>query len=102
MPIKTRELESKLQVKFGFSPSKTHSKDHRWYELKISGLPLILTKVSHGANEISSSGLENRIAKQLRVRVTFFRGMIKCSNNSDAYQKQVSENPYPPYNTSFK
>ena len=101
MPIKTRELESKLQKKFGFSPSETHSKDHRWYELKIPGLPLILTKVSHGISEISS-GLESRIARQLRVRTTFFRGMIECSNNSDSYQNQVSKNPYPPDNTNFK
>jgi hypothetical protein len=100
MPIKTRDLESKLQGKFGFSQSKTRSKDHRWYEIKIPGLPLIATKVSHGAREISS-GLESRIAKQLRVRITFFRGMIKCSNNSDAYQKQVNEDPYPPYSTRF-
>lgn len=100
MPIKVRDFESKLQGKFGFSPSNVRSDDHRWYELKIPGLPLITTKVSHGTKELSSK-LEGFIARQLRVRKAFFLGMIKCTNDSEAYQAQVREDPYPPFNVHF-
>ncbi len=100
MPIKTRDLRSKLQNKFGFSHSKVRSDDHYWYELTIPGLPIIATKVSHGSKEISSS-LENAIARQLRVRKKFFRGMIECTKDSETYQKQVREDPFPPFNIGF-
>ncbi len=100
MPIKTRHLESLLQKKFGFSFAKTRSTDHRWYELHIPGLPVIVTKVSHGTSELSSS-LESMIARQLRVRRPFFLEMIGCTKSADDYCKQVQEDPYPPFNVGF-
>jgi hypothetical protein len=100
MPIKIRDFENLLQSKFGFNLSGTRSKDHRWYELQIPGLPIIATKVSHGMKEFSNN-LEAIIAKQLRVRRNFFREMFACSKNSDDYQKKVTEDPYPPFNHGF-
>ncbi len=100
MPIKTRNLEALLQKKFGFSQAKTRSIDHRWYELRIPGLPVILTKVSHGASEISG-GLESMIARQLRVRRPFFLEMVGCTKDADAYRTQVQEDPYPPFDVGF-
>lgn len=100
MPIKTRNLETLLQKKFGFSPAKTRSADHRWYELHIPGLPVIVTKVSHGASEISG-GLESMIARQLRVRRPFFLEMVGCTKDADTYRAQVQEDPYPPFDISF-
>lgn len=100
MPIKIRDFESLLQSKFGFIPSPERSKDHRWYELQILGLPIIATKVSHGMRELSDN-LEALIAKQLRVRLNFFRKMFDCSKSSDDYQKKVTEDPYPPFNHGF-
>jgi len=100
MPMKIRDLESLLQSKFNFKPSKTRSKDHRWYELEIPGLPIIATKVSHGIKELSDN-LEAIIAKQLRVRIKFFRKMFDCSKNLNDYQKKVTEDPYPPFNHGF-
>jgi len=100
MPIKIRDFESLLQSKFGFNPSETRSKDHRWYELQIPGLPIIATKVSHGMKELSNN-LEARIAKQLRVHINFFREMFACSKNSNDYQTKITEDPYPPFNHGF-
>jgi hypothetical protein len=44
MPIKPKDLEKLLMNKLHFSPAEEHSEDHRWYELQLLGLPVILTK----------------------------------------------------------
>lgn len=96
MPYKPKEVERKLRNKFAFSPAREHSLDHRWFELQLPGLPAILTKVSHNRKEIGAN-LEGKIARQLRVRVHYFRGMIDCTNTREDYYRQVSEAPYPPF-----
>ena len=100
MSIKVKHLESLLTDKFHFSRSPHHSTDHRWYELHLEGVPVILTKVSHTKKEISAA-LEGKIARQLRVRKTFFRGMVICSNSCEDYYHQVKEDPFPPWNIHF-
>lgn len=100
MVLKTRELRSLLENKFGFRRAEGHSSDHVWYELELSGLPTILTKVSHGSREIGRK-LEGKIARQLRVRKPFFRGMVNCTNDLDDYGRQVREDPYPPFHILF-
>jgi len=100
MPIKIRDFENVLQSKFGFNPSETRGKDHRWYELQVPGLPIIATKVSHGMRELSDN-LEGLIAKQLRVRLNFFHKMFDCSKSSDDYRARVTEDPYSPFNHGF-
>jgi len=100
MPIKPNELEGSLTGKFGFVPARERSRDHRWYELKLQGLPLIATKVSHCRAEIGTK-LAAKIARQLRVRHPYFEGMINCSNSRQDYYQQVRENPYPPWDIRF-
>jgi len=97
MPRKPHEIESLLQGKFGFSLSTGHSSDHRWYELSIPGLPIIATYVSHSKKEICRN-LESKIARQLRVRKPFFRGMMDCTQGREDYYRQVQEDPFPPFN----
>ena len=100
MPLKPSEVEELLRKKFHFSPAKSHSRDHRWFELKLEGLPCIMTRVSHSSKEIGKK-LEGKIARQLRVRIPFMRGMMSCSNSSEAYCRQVREDPYPPFEYRF-
>jgi hypothetical protein len=100
MPRKPREIEDRLKGKFGFIEAKARSSDHRWYELRLVGLPVILTKVSHSKAEIGSR-LEAKIARQLRVTKRYLDGMIDCSNSSDDYQRQVREDPTPPFDVRF-
>lgn len=100
MPYKPREIESKLLAKFGFGEAREHSSDHRWYELRLSGLPPILTKVSHSREPLSST-IESKIARQLRVQASFFRGMIDCTHDRQDYERQVREDPHPPFEIRF-
>lgn len=44
MPRKPLEIEDKLKNKFGFTEAKAHLGDHRWYELRLDGLPVILNE----------------------------------------------------------
>lgn len=96
MPRKPRQIETLLQAKFGFVPAEGHSSDHRWFELHLPGLPLILTKVSHSKKDIGPK-LESKIARQLRVRKPYFDGMMECTYNREDYYRQVRESPYPPF-----
>ena len=98
MPHKPREIESLLQNKFGFGQKAGgRGKDHRWYELQLKDLPPIRTKVSHSTEDIGFA-LESKIAKQLRVRKPYFDGMMDCTNSSTDYQRQVRDDPFPPWN----
>jgi len=100
MPYKPKEVERKLQDKFLFGPAEGHSSDHHWFQLELPGLPAILTKVSHNREEIGAK-LEGKIARQLRVHIGYFRGMMDCMNTREKYYRQVRENPYPPFDVLF-
>ena len=100
MPRKPREIEEKLRSKFGFIEAKAHAADHRWYELRLDGLPVILTKVSHSRAEIGAK-LASKIARQLRVSKKYFDGMMDCTNGSGEYRRQVREHPTPPFDVKF-
>jgi hypothetical protein len=100
MPFEPREIERLLQNKFGFSEATSRSSDHRWYELRLSGLPVILTKVSHSKGTLSPN-LEGKIARQLRVRGPYFREMMNCTRSREEYYQQVQTDPYPPWDKLF-
>lgn len=100
MPYKPREIERILRNKFGFDPAEGHSADHIWYELHLLDLPPILTKVSHSKKDIGRK-LEGKIARQLRVRTSYFRGMVDCTHNCEDYCRQVRDDPYPPFEHRF-
>ena len=100
MPRKPRDIESRLVNKFHFKEARSHSPDHRWYELRIAGLPVIMTKISHSKGEIGPR-LEAMIARQLRVKKAFFQEMIDCTKGPDAYEAQVRDNPVPPWDVRY-
>ncbi len=99
MPVKPRVLESVLLTKFGFAEAPKKSDDHRWFELRLEGVAVIMTKVSHSTKDIGK-GLEGAIAKQLRADKQFFRGMISCSNDRDSYYARVRAAALPPENAN--
>ena len=100
MTRRPADIEDKLQNKFGFSRARSHSSDHRWYELKLPGLPTILTKVSRSTKDIGDK-LEGKIARQLRVRKPFFAGMIDCTKSRADYEHQIRSDPFPPLDVRF-
>jgi len=93
---KPREIEDLLKSKFGFSPAKSRSKDHRSYQRLLAGLPPIITKVSHSKKDIGPK-LLSKIARQLRVHGPFFDGMFNCTKSSTEYEAQVRADAYPPF-----
>jgi hypothetical protein len=93
------KLEGILQNKFGFEPVKGRS-DHRWYELRLPGLPPIRTKVSHSRDPIGPN-LQGKIARQLRVTKPYFVGMVSCQNSKADYERQVVDDPHPPFDILF-
>jgi hypothetical protein len=98
--LRPQEIESLLKNKFGFHPAQYHNTDHRWFELQLPKLPLILTKVSHQRKDISHN-IEGKIARQLRVRKDFFKGMFDCTHNRCEYYQKVKTDPYPPFDFRF-
>lgn len=95
MPIKVSRFESLLQSKFGFVEASSRSKDHKWYEIILPGMPPIVTKVSHGRGEEIGHVLERKIAAQLRVSVSVFRDMIQCTCSCEQYYQLMQTNPKP-------
>ena len=100
MPLRPNVVINTLTNKFHFEPARGRSDDHRWFELKLPDLPPIVTKVSHGRGEISLK-IESMMARQLRVRTTFFRGMVDCTNSNENYCQQVRDDPFPPWDHRF-
>ena len=96
MPRKPMEIENVIKGKLGFSPARNHSADHRWYQLLIPGLPLIVTKVSHSKMDVGSK-LEGKIARQLRIRKSFYELVMSCKRNGEQYRRQVTDDPFPPF-----
>ncbi len=86
MPLQRRKVESQLRHKFKFVDSEQHGHDHVWLELKLPGIPVVLTKLSHSKDDLRNP-LIKRMASQLRVDSQFFIGMINCSK-SDAEFRQ--------------
>jgi len=98
MAVKSKTLEQILCSKLGFTMSGSkRSKDHRNFILRIQGLPLIQTKLSHSRKDIGS-GIQSKIARQMRVRPNFLAEIIDCTRNQDAYIHQLRTDPHPPFN----
>ncbi len=93
MPYKPLEIEGMLKTKLKMSDENS---DHKWFKLEIEGLPPIRTKLPNHKEDIRD-GLESRICKQLRVRKLFFHGLMDCSKYKSDYEKQVRDDPYPPF-----
>jgi hypothetical protein len=100
MTIKIRDAERQIQAKFGFEPAAERSSDHRWYKLRLEGLPVISTFFSHSRGDLSPM-IEAKIARQLRVTRGYFIDMIGCTRAAQDYYQQVREAPVPPWNVRF-
>jgi len=100
MLTKIRDAERQIQNKFGFEPAAERSSDHKWYKLRLEGLPTISTFFSHSKKDLSPK-LEAIIARQLRVSRTFFLDMIRCTKAAQDYERQVRETPDPPWGVRF-
>lgn len=85
-----------MLAKFEFRECDNRADDHRWYELKLPGVPKIVTHFSHGRQDISAD-LWQKIAAQLKVRTHYLDGMMDCTNGRDDYYQQVKDDPYPPW-----
>lgn len=83
-----------LKIKLNMAPSNA---DHTWFELQLDGLPPIRTKLPSHKEDIRDK-LEGRISKQLRIRRPFFHGLMDCTKYRSDYEKQVREDPFPPFN----
>lgn len=94
MPYKPRQVKAKLTAKLGMTVS---NKDHTWLELRLNGLPPIRTKLPNHKEDIGPK-LESRICNQLRIRKPLFCGLMDCTKYLQDYEKQVREDPYPPFN----
>lgn len=95
-PRRPREIEDMLLQKFGFEEDETAALDHRSYVLRLQGLPPIWTKVSHSREPIRDK-LQAAIAKELRVRSSFYDRMMECNHSREEYVQQVRDDPYPPW-----
>jgi hypothetical protein len=97
MAVKSKTLEQILCSKLGFTKrGSKRSRDHHNFILEIQGLPLIQTKLSHSKKDIQS-GIQSKIARQMRVRPNFLTEIIKCTRDQAAYINQVRTDPYPPF-----
>jgi hypothetical protein len=92
-----REVEDSLLNKFAFTRAYTKSRDHRWLQLALPGLPTVFTKFSHTREDIGVN-LWKKIATQLRVPSNYLNGMIDCSNSREDYYARVRTDPQPPWN----
>ena len=96
MAYKPNFVINRLTNKFCFSVSDHKEDGHKWYELKIDGVPIIQTHFSHNNEDIGPK-LEDKIRNQLRVRKTFFYGMMDCNKSQDEYYLILRTDPYPPF-----
>src|ERR1700690_636386 len=97
MPYKPKDVEGMLTSKLKMSPEDG---DHQWFKLELKDLPPIRTKLPRHNEEIRNK-LESRIYGQLRVRKPFFHELMDCTKSRAQYEKQVREDPYPPFSVLF-
>jgi hypothetical protein len=96
MALRPRDVLDSLQNKFGFAPDPHHESGHRWFVLRVAGLPPIRTKVSHGRSPIPTH-VQSAMGRQLRVRAAFFQGMIACTKSRQDYLEALQTDPFPPF-----
>ena len=86
-----------MRQKFKFQPATGHSNDHIWLELKLDGIPTILTKLSRNGDELRDK-LIGKIARQLRVpSASFVKEMIGCTKSQNEYYDVARNTPFRPF-----
>lgn len=96
MGLRPSLVDGRLRNKFEFVPDKGHETGHKWYSLRLPGLPPVRTKLSHNKKELTAH-LEGEMAKQLRVRRAFFVEMMSCTKSRDEYYESIRNDPIPPW-----
>lgn len=89
MPNRNVEIETRLKSKFGFQSAK---KKHRWVELRLPDAPVVRTCISHARQTIGQD-LEHKMARQIKVSVQYFRGMIDCTRTCEDYYRLLRKLP---------
>lgn len=98
MPYKAADIEHLLTSVLGFIEDDTHEVGHKWYKLKVEGVPrTIRTKISRSKKTEYGAALESAVAKQLHVRTAFFRDMMAGKKTREDYLIEITTNPYPPF-----
>jgi len=97
MPYKPIEVEGMLNTKLKMI---VEDADHKWFKLELDGLPPIRTKLPNHREDIRDK-IESRIYKQLRVWKPFFHDLMDCKKYRADYEKQIREDPYPPFSVLF-
>lgn len=98
MPSDPRDIRRCLLHKLGFTEDK--GRDHHWYTLILPSHRVVRTKVGRHSRDYGSV-LEGKMARQLRVNVTFFRELVSCTKSREDYIAQVETHPVPPWNTDI-
>jgi hypothetical protein len=94
MPLDARTIERQLVSKFDFDLDVSGS--HRVLTLRLPGMPLVRTFISHDRREYGN-GLVSKVAKQLHVRKRFFEQMIGCTRSREDYYSKIQTDPDPPF-----
>ena len=91
--MRFKDVEAALSRKFNFVCIRT--KPHVQYELRLEGIQAVRTHVSHGNKADIGDKLLGRIARELRVKTLFLKGMVSCSNSRDDYYALLKQESQP-------
>lgn len=86
--MRVREIDASL-CKKGFE--RNDKSDHIRYILYVDGLKTgIMTKISHGENEIGD-GLITAMSRQLKLSKNQFQDLVKCPLSKEAYKQILQD-----------
>lgn len=84
------DIARTLRRKFKFEDVKDKKKEI-YLRLELPGIEPVVTYVSHPKSSRTTVGkkLEGKMARQLRVEVPYFKGMMQCTNSCDDYYHRL-------------
>lgn len=84
---RVRDVDRALVGKLGFEKHDTH---HHVYRLRLDGQLVARTFMSHGERELSEF-LADKMAKQMRLRISEFSDAVNCPLTQEAYYQLVRQ-----------
>lgn len=85
--FKARDVDRALVGKLGFEKHDTH---HHVYRLWLDGQLVARTFMSHGERELSQF-LADKMAKQMRLRLSEFTDAVNCPLSQEAYYQLLRQ-----------
>ncbi len=85
--FKARDVDRALMGKLGFEKHDTH---HHVYRLWLDGQLVARTFMSHGERELSQF-LADKMAKQMRLRLSEFTDAVNCPLSQEAYYQLLRQ-----------